>query len=80
MASSGTDPYFCASYLSVVSGFYVYKDIWTPVLNEVHPTQQKHGNPEDRYAVPILKDDLIVRQIPKELSRICWQFIYCKRW
>ena len=43
--------------------------------NEVHPTQKEHGNPEDRYAVSILKDDLIVVHIPKELSRICWHFI-----
>ena len=63
MASSGTDPYFCASYLHVVMGFHVYKDIWTPVLNEVHPAQQKHGNPEDRYAVSIVKDDLILNQL-----------------
>ena len=64
MASSWTDPYFCASYLSVVRGFHVYKDIRTPILNEVHPTQQEHGNLEDRYAVSIVKDDLIVRHIP----------------
>ena len=57
MASSGTVPCFCASCLSVVR-----KDIWAPVLNEVHPIQQEHGNPEDRYAacaVSILKDDLL---------------------
>ena len=47
MASSGTVPYFCASCSSVVRGFHVYKNIWAPVLDEVHPTQQEHGNPED---------------------------------
>ena len=41
-------------------GFHVYKDIWTPVLNEVNPIQQEHCNPEDRYAVSILKDDVVV--------------------
>ena len=79
MASSGTDPYFCASYLSVVSGFHVYKDIWTPVLNEVHPAQKKHGSPEDRYTASIVKDDLIVRHIPKENIQNLFAF-YCKRW
>ena len=44
------------------------KTFWTPVL---YPTQQGHGNP----TVSILKDDLIVGRIPKELSRICWDFI-----
>ena len=71
MASSGTESYLCASYSSVVRRFHVYKDIWTPILNEVHPTQLECGNPEDRYAVSILKDDLIVGHIPKELSRSC---------
>ena len=41
------------------------KYIWTAVLNDVHPTQQEHGNPKDMYAVSILKDDLIVGHIPK---------------
>ena len=45
----------------------MYKEIWTPVLNEVHPIQQEHGNP----AVSNLKDDLIEGHISKELSRIC---------
>ena len=40
-------------------------------MNKVHPTQQEHGNP----AVSILKGDLIMGHIPKELSRICWHFI-----
>ena len=40
-------------------------------MNEIRPTQQEHGNP----AVFILNDDLIVRYIPKELSRICWHYI-----
>ena len=34
---------------SVIRGFDVYKNNWTPILNEVHPTQQEHGN--NRYAV-----------------------------
>ena len=41
----------------------MYTKTWTPVL---HPTQQEHGNP----AVSILKDDLIVGHMPKELSGI----------
>ena len=71
MAINMTDPYFCASYTNVVRGFHVYKDIWTPVLIEVHPTQQEHGNPEDMYTVSILKDEIIVGNIPRNLSRTC---------
>ena len=77
MASSGTEPYLCASYSSVVRRFHVYKDIWTPILNEVHPTQLECGNPEDRYAVSILKIlllDTYQRNYPDPVA------VYCKRW
>ena len=44
-------------------------------MNEVHPTQQEHGYPDNRYVVSILKDDLIVGHVPKEQSGTCWHFI-----
>ena len=56
-------------------GFHVYKTIWSPVLNEILQTQQEHGNPEDCYAVSILKGGVIVGHVPRELSSICWYFI-----
>ena len=48
-------------------GFHVYKSIWTPVVNGVHPTQLEHGNPEDRYAVSVMKDTTIVGHVPREI-------------
>ena len=70
MATGTADLYFHASYRSVVRGFHVYKTIWTPVVNEVHPTLQEHGNPEDRYAVSVMKDYDIVGHVPRELSKL----------
>ena len=66
---------FSASFGSVVRGFHAYKSIWTPVVNAVHPTQLEHGNPEDRYAVSVMKDTTIVGHVPREISRTCWYFI-----
>jgi len=42
MTAGGTaDLYFHA----LPREFLVYKIIWTPVVNEVHPTQQENGVP-----------------------------------
>ena len=49
--------------LSVVLGYHVYRSIWTPVLGELLYTEQELGNPEDRYAVSVLKSSTIVGHI-----------------
>ena len=59
---SGHD-YF-AMFRSVVRGYHVYKRVWTPVLGEQLSTNQEHGNPEDRYAVSVMKSSTIVGHIP----------------
>ena len=66
---------YSASFKSVVMGFHVYKSIWTPVVNVVHPTQQERGNVEGRYAVSVMKDATIVGHVPREISKTCWYFI-----
>ena len=33
--------------------FHVYQAIWIPTVGEALATQQKHGNPEDAYAVAV---------------------------
>ena len=68
MATSGSAD-FQASYGSVVRGFHVYHTIWTPTVNEEHPTQREHGNTEDQYAVAITKNGVIIGHVPRELSR-----------
>lgn len=44
-------------------------------MSEQIPTQQEHGNPEDRYAVAVLKSNAVVGHVPREISKICWMFI-----
>ena len=56
----------------------VYKDVWTPVLNECLQTRQELGNPKDRYAVAVCKADgaaSTVGHVPMELVRIFWYFL-----
>jgi len=66
---------------SAVRGFHVYKDVWSPSIHEQLRTTQELGNPEDEYAVAVVKDDdssssttgtITVGHVPKEISRTCW--------
>ena len=43
---------FSATFTSVMRDFHIYQAVWSPVVHEELSTQQKHGNPEDRYASP----------------------------
>ena len=62
-------------FWSVIRGYHVYKSIWTPALGEKLSTDQERGNPEDRYAVSVLKSSTIVGHVPREISKLCWMFI-----
>ena len=66
---------FQVSFRGVVRGYHVYKDIWNPVLNEELTSQQEPGNLEDHYAVAVIKGDVIVGHVPREISKTCYHFI-----
>ena len=66
---------FQVSLRGVVRGFHVYREIWSPVLGEELSTQQEPGNPEDRYAVAVMRSGSIVGHIPREISKTCFHFI-----
>lgn len=72
---AGMSGYFQVSFRSVVRGYHVYRVVWTPVVGEELSTQQEHGNPEDLYAVAIIKSDTTVGHIPREISKTCFHFI-----
>ena len=42
---------------SSVRGHHVYKEVWTPILNECLQTRQDLGNAEDEFAVRVIKND-----------------------
>ena len=44
-------------------------------LNEILQCEQERQNPEDSYAVSVMKDDTIVGHVPHEISRVVWYFI-----
>ena len=42
----------------------------------MHTTEREHGNPEDQYAVAVMKTGIgVVGHIPREISKTCWMFL-----
>ena len=60
---------------SVVRDHHVYKAIWMPEIGEILECKQERDNPEDLYAVSVIKEDTIVGHVPRENSRVVWYFL-----
>ena len=60
---------------SVVRGHHIYKDVWTPQLNEELQLQREPGNEHDRHAVAVVKSSTMVGHVPRTISRVCWFFL-----
>ena len=60
---------------SCVRGYHVYKDIWNPAVGDELPCLRESDNAADRYAVAMKKDDAIVGQVPRKISRVCSLFL-----
>jgi len=51
-------------------GHHVYKNVWTPYVGKVLLVEHEDDNPEDCFAVAILKSGGIVGHVPHEMPRI----------
>ena len=60
---------------STVRGHHVYKESWSSSISKELSTQPESDNVFDKFAVAVLKDNIIVGHIPREISRICWYFL-----
>ena len=45
------------------------------MVGEELSTEREHGNPEDAFAVAVMKSGTTVGHIPREISKTCWHFI-----
>ena len=54
---------------------YVYKDIWRSTIGEHLICEREMLNSTNRYAIAVLKDDVIIGHLPRVLSQICSLFI-----
>ena len=63
------------SWDSVIRGHHIYKNIWTPFVGEILRVEQEVCNPENHFAVPIVKVETIIGHVPREVSCLFWHFI-----
>ena len=60
---------------SIVRGYHIYKETWTPFLTEHLECKREEGNYKDRYAVAVLRHDSVVGHIARRISAACTLFI-----
>ena len=60
---------------SVVRGYHIYKDIWSAAVGTIPPCRQESFSPHDSYTVAIIKDDVVVGQVPRNISVACSAFL-----
>ena len=47
---------------------YEYKEVWSTTLGEMLRLQVEPTNPQDQFAVAVVKDGLVVSHIPKHVN------------
>ena len=61
--------------VSNIKGYHVYKNVWTPTLQEQVYGEIEPPNPVHKYAVAIKKDEKVVGHLPLgEMERLQKQF------
>ena len=58
-----------------VCGYHFYHSIWDAAIGEHLECRREPLNRRDRYAVAVLKDDIIISHIPRDVSCICSLFL-----
>lgn len=54
-----------------ITGHHIYKDIWTPILQEELNCEREPSNQHDKYAVKVIKEGKTVGHIPQVFSKYC---------
>ena len=61
---------------STIRGHHVFKEIWTPHINENLKVTADHGNVFDVHSVAAWKGGQVVGHVPRELSSTFWYFLH----
>ena len=56
---------------SMVRGYHCYNAIWDATIGEELPCKLELSNPEDRFAVAVIRGEVTVCHVPKRISLIC---------
>ena len=60
---------------SVIRGYHIYKDIFTPTIGKTIQSRRETDNDHDGFAVAITEDDTIVGHVPRTISVPCDVFL-----
>ena len=60
---------------SCIHGYHIYQNIWTAKVNEHFVCEREPLNSSNRYVVAVLKDNVIVSHLPRQLSWILSLFL-----
>ena len=60
---------------SCIRGYHVYKDVWTPTIDEVLPCRRETTNEYDPFAVMVEKSEAVVGHLPRKISSTCSLFL-----
>ena len=58
-----------------IRGYHVYREIWEAAVGEVLTCEREAQNENDRYAVAVKKDGVVIGHLPRKVSRVCSLFI-----
>ena len=53
------------------SGHHLYKDIWTPTLEEKIAANKEKNNPHSNFAVAEVRDNQLASHVPKDIFNLC---------
>ena len=58
-----------------VRGYHVYQEVWEAAIDEELICRPERSNAHDRYAVAVMKTDVVVGHLPSKFSRSYTLFI-----
>ena len=59
---------------SCIRGHHIYQHIWESEVGETWVCEKEPSNVNDRYAVAVKRDGVIVGHLPQKISRLCSLF------
>ena len=57
-------------YESCIRGYHIYEDMWSSTVGEHLICERETLNLTDRYAVAVLKDDVIIGHLPRVMPQM----------
>ena len=60
----------------MVRGYHCYNVIWDATIGEELPCKLELSNPEDRFAVAVVRGEVTVGHVSKRISSICSSFLW----